>query len=34
MDGKLLDIKNLEVQYVTDEETVYAVNGIDISLNE
>ncbi|KDE65579.1 peptide ABC transporter ATPase, partial [Fusobacterium necrophorum DJ-1] len=34
MEGKLLEIKNLEVQYVTDEETVYAVNSIDIALNE
>lgn len=34
MDRKLLEIKNLAVQYVTDEETVHAVNGIDIELNE
>lgn len=34
MEGKLLEIKNLEVQYVADEETVYAVNSIDIALNE
>ena len=28
----ILDIKNLSVKYVTDEETVYAVNGIDIQI--
>lgn len=31
---KLLEIKNLEIQYIKDNETVYAVNGIDIELNE
>lgn len=34
MEKKLLEIKNLEVQYITDEETVHAVNGIDIDLQE
>ena len=32
MSDKLLDIKGLEVQYVTDEETVRAVNGINLEL--
>ena len=32
MEDILLDIKNLEIQYVTDEEVVHAVNGIDITL--
>ena len=30
---KLLEIKNLSVQYKTDLETVYAVNNIDLELN-
>ena len=30
---KLLEIKNLSVQYKTDLETVYAVNNIDLDLN-
>lgn len=34
MDRKLLEIKKLEVQYITDEEIVHAVNGIDIELRE
>lgn len=34
MDRKLLEIKKLEVQYITDEEIVHAVNGIDIELGE
>ena len=29
----LLEIKHLRVHYVTDQETVYAVNGIDLSLD-
>jgi peptide/nickel transport system ATP-binding protein len=32
-DRKLLDIKNLSVVYNTEDETVYAVDGLDISLN-
>ena len=31
--NSLLDIKNLHIVYKTDEETVYAVNGINLSLN-
>lgn len=33
MSEKLLEVKNLEVIYKTDLETVYAVNGISFSLN-
>lgn len=33
MSKKILEIKNLHVQYETDEETNYAVNGINLSLN-
>ena len=29
-----LEIKNLTIQYVTDESVVYAVNGIDLSVGE
>ena len=29
---KLLEIKNLTVQYKTDLDTVHAVNGIDLEL--
>ena len=32
--NKLLNIKNLVVQYITDDGVVEAVNGIDIELNE
>ncbi|MBN1382540.1 MAG: ABC transporter ATP-binding protein [Deltaproteobacteria bacterium] len=32
MNNELLEIKNLEIQYVTDEEVVQAVNGIDLTL--
>jgi len=32
MKNKLLEIKDLTIQYVTDEETVYAVNNISFSL--
>ncbi len=32
MSEKLLDIKDLYIQYKTDQETVYAVNGINIHL--
>ena len=31
--NSLLDIKNLHIVYKTDEETVYAVNGINLSWN-
>ena len=31
---KFLEIKNLEVQYVTKAETVYAVNGISLSMKK
>lgn len=34
MAEKLLEIENLKVVYETDEETVYAVNGISISLKK
>ena len=34
MKNKLLEIKNLHVQYKTDEATVYAVNGVDLYLCE
>ncbi len=32
--NELLQIKNLHVVYQTDEETVYAVNGVDLNLSE
>lgn len=32
-DGKLLDIKNLKIEYRTEDEIVYAVNSLDLSLN-
>lgn len=34
MEHNLLEIKNLHVHYITDNEVVKAVNGIDISLHE
>lgn len=34
MNKNLLEIKNLEIQYVKNAETVYAVNGINIELAE
>ncbi len=34
MIDKLLEIKNLEIKYITDAEVVHAVNNIDIDLNE
>lgn len=34
MSDKLLNIKNLTIQYVTEDEVVSAVNGLDIELNE
>ena len=32
--NELLQIKNLHVVYQTDEETVYAVNGVGLNLSE
>ena len=34
MDEKILEIKDLYVQYQTDEATVYAVNGLDLVVNK
>lgn len=34
MANKLLEIKDLHVQYETDEEIVYAVNGVDLIVEE
>jgi len=34
MADKLLEIKNLKVVYETDDSTVYAVNGLNITINE
>ena len=34
MGKKVLDVKNLTIQYRTDLETVYAVNGISFSLEK
>ena len=34
MSEKLLQVKNLEIQYKTDLETVYAVNGISFALDK
>lgn len=32
--NKLLEIRNLEIKYITDAETVHAVNNIDLDINE
>ncbi len=34
MNDTLLDIKNLRVIYKTDEDTIYAVNGLDLSIKK
>ena len=34
MAEKMLEIKGLKVEYVTDEATIYAVNGLDLTLNK
>lgn len=34
MTTKLLEIKNLYVEYVTDDARVFAVNGVDLDINE
>ena len=34
MSEKLLHIEDLEIQFVTDLETVYAVNGVSLDLEE
>lgn len=34
MSEKLLEIKNLHVMYKTDEDDVYALNGIDLDLDK
>lgn len=34
MGGKLLEIKDLHIHYVLEEETVYAVNGLNFSLEK
>ena len=32
--NQMLEIKNLSVHYITEDETVYAVNGIDLSIGK
>ena len=34
MNESMLEINNLRVHYVTDDETVEAVNGVDLILNQ
>ena len=34
MSEKLLEIKNLHVMYKTDEDDVYALNGINLELDK
>lgn len=34
MANKLLEIRDLHIQYETDEETVYAVNGVNLAVEE
>jgi peptide/nickel transport system ATP-binding protein len=34
MDEKLLEVKDINIHYVTEDETVYAVNGIGFTLDE
>ncbi len=34
MSSELLEIKNLHVEYRTDDDTIKAVNGIDIVINK
>ena len=33
MENKLLEIKNLEIKFHTDDGIVHAVNGLDLSLS-
>ena len=34
MGENILEVRNLEIRYVTDEETVYAVNDISFALQK
>ena len=34
MGDYLLDIRNLKVEYQTDEAVVYAVNGVDLAIKK
>ncbi|HPX70464.1 MAG TPA: ATP-binding cassette domain-containing protein, partial [Bacillota bacterium] len=34
MQNKILEIKDLSVMYETDEDRVYAVNGVDLTVNK